>query len=108
MRKNIFRILFLLIAVSAMVNLTSCDKEETPSKFEVAFNTDGGTMYYNIRANEGDTITLPTPEKEGYEFIGWYDNAATSGDALSDIYTISTNITLYAKWDAYKGTIKFE
>ena len=108
MRKNIFRILFLLIAVSAMVNLTSCDKEETPSKFEVAFNTDGGTMYYNIRANEGDTITLPTPEKEGYEFIGWYDNAEASGDALPTTYAITTNITLYAKWNAYKGTIKFE
>ena len=109
MRKNIFRILFLLIAVSALFTLTSCNKEdEAPSKYEVSFSTDGGTMYYSIRAFEGDTITLPTPEKEGYEFLGWYDNASTAGDALADTYTISSNVTLYAKWDAYQGTIKFE
>ena len=112
MKKNIFRILFLFVSIFTLLvcasMLTSCDKEEKVVKYEIAFESNGGTMYYSVRALSGDMISLPTPEKEGYEFIGWYDNAELAGEALSDNYTIKENDTLYAKWDAYEGTIIFE
>ena len=108
--KKIIKLLFLILSVSLMtVSLSACadQKDKTP-KFEVAFETYGGTMYYNIRAFEGDTITLPTPEKEGYEFIGWWDNASYEGEELETIYSVSVNVTLHAKWNAYSGVITFE
>ena len=44
------------------------------------------------------TYTIPTPEKEGYNFLGWYDTNNTSGNkltALSEGY----NGTVYAIWE---------
>ena len=40
------------------------------------------------------------PEKEGYEFLGWYDNAAFEGDAVMVILAGSTgDKTFWAKWE---------
>ena len=43
----------------------------------------------------------PTPEAEGYTFLGWYENSDCSEDQKWDFAndTVSGNITLYAKWD---------
>ena len=40
-------------------------------------------------------VTLPTPTKEGYEFLGWYLN-----DELFDneVYNVASDVTLVAKW----------
>ncbi|MBO5046464.1 MAG: InlB B-repeat-containing protein [Clostridia bacterium] len=99
-------LVFLAVLLLGLPVLSSC-KEEPAAKYDVTFESNGGTMYYSVRAEAGDTVTLPTPEKEGYEFVGWYDNAELSGDALEETFTVSANATLYAKWDAYEGTIVF-
>lgn len=45
------------------------------------------------------TITLPTPTKDGYTFVGWYTSSSFSGSAVTTIATGSTgNKTFYAKW----------
>lgn len=51
------------------------------------------------------SVTLPTPTRNGYDFIGW----ATSSSATSGVtgsYTPSGNVTLFAAWvtDAKTGT----
>lgn len=111
MSKNVFRALlvlaFALSLILVMTAFTSCVKPNE-TKYEIAFESNGGTMYYNIRALEDDTVVLPTPEREGYEFLGWYENNSFSGEALGDAYAVKANATLYAKWRAYEGTIKFE
>ena len=82
MSKNVFRALlvlaFALSLILVMTAFTSCVKPNE-TKYEIAFESNGGTMYYNIRALEDDTIVLPTPEREGYEFLGWYENNSFSG-----------------------------
>ena len=42
--------------------------------------------------------TLPTPVKEGYTFVGWYDNAEGTGEAYTVIPT-GWSGTLYAIWE---------
>ena len=42
--------------------------------------------------------TLPTPVKEGYKFVGWYDNAAGAGDAYT-VIPAGWSGTLYAIWE---------
>ncbi len=47
-------------------------------------------------------VTLPTPTKTGYTFKGWYTSASGGtkvGDGGSS-YIPTSNITLYARWDA--------
>lgn len=63
----------------------------------------------------GSTVTdLPTPERDGYEFGGWYTNVACSSDSeytnrTSDGYAFPSVTThLYAKWIKYEYDLDFE
>ncbi|MBE6633123.1 MAG: hypothetical protein E7620_02130 [Ruminococcaceae bacterium] len=61
------------------------------------FETNGGTAVESITATY--TITLPAaPEKEGFIFMGWYDNAEFEGNALSGAYYSKDKTQLYARW----------
>ena len=42
---------------------------------------------------------LPTPVKEGYKFVGWYDNAEGTGEAYT-VIPAGWSGTLYAIWEA--------
>ena len=62
--------------------------------------TNNATVNLYAKWTDG-SVTLPTPEREGYEFKGWYtDEACTAkaGDA-GKAYTPTANVTLYAKWE---------
>ena len=45
-------------------------------------------------------INLPTPEKTGYTFDGWYENESLTGTGFrdGDSYVPSKNTTFYARW----------
>ena len=42
------------------------------SKKTVSFEVNGGEEVDKIKAKKGNVIELPLPEREGYEFAGWY------------------------------------
>ena len=46
-----------------------------------------------------EDYTLPVPTKEGYTFVGWYDNAAGEGEAYK-VIPAGWAGTLYAIWKA--------
>lgn len=49
--------------------------------------------------NAYTSFALPTPTREGYEFVGWYTDETYDTPASNDgTYKISTDTTLYAKW----------
>ncbi|MBP3562691.1 MAG: InlB B-repeat-containing protein [Treponema sp.] len=49
--------------------------------------------------NAYTSFELPTPTREGYEFVGWYTDENYATPASNDgTYKISTDTTLYAKW----------
>lgn len=62
----------------------------TSSAFAI---TNGGTFAENATFEEGK---LATPEKAGYTFKGWYENAEFNGNAVT---TAETGKTYYAKWE---------
>lgn len=55
--------------------------------------TNGGVFAEDTTFEEGK---LATPEKAGYTFAGWYDNAGLTGEAVT---TPKTGKTYYAKWE---------
>ena len=71
---------------------------------KVSFDSDGGSEVTSIQVAQGTSITAPiAPNKEGFNFIGWYD-----GNDLYDFSSIVNNdITLTAKWKNNK-TITIE
>lgn len=72
---------------------------------EATFNPDNGKSISTQTIDRGGKFTAPTstPEKKGYTFIGWYN-----GDEEYIFSTVPTDdVTLTAKWDINKYTVKF-
>ena len=64
------------------LNLNSGILEDAPTKYVV---------------KEG--LKLPTPTREGFEFLGWFDNAELTGEAVTEIAAGSKgDKELWAKW----------
>ena len=70
-------------------------------------------IYNNGQANTTKTVsynstygTLPTPEKVGMKFLGWYTLSNEKIDANTKV-TIADNINLYAKYEGNKYTVTF-
>ena len=77
-------------------------------EYTVTYNANGGTCGTASATYQGAALTLPTPTRTGYEFLGWY-TAASGGTKIGDAgasYTPATNITLYAQWQINSYTIK--
>ena len=72
----------------------------------VTFNSNGGTAVSPITGvEEGDTITAPPDPIKGYAFEGWYKDVGLTDDWDFGSDTVTANITLYAKWGAYDGSL---
>ena len=50
---------------------------------------------------EDEMVALREPTKDGYKFVGWYETANFSGEAIKIWYEgeKTANVTLYAKWE---------
>ena len=71
----------------------------TRNSYTISFDADGGSVTpASITAKYGESITLPTPTKEGYGFDGWYNGSS----AFSDATMGANNLTVKAKWTAGK------
>lgn len=63
----------------------------------VTYNLDGGTpLIDDVKLEKGKKVTEPEePEKEGYEFIGWFVGSVEFDFDLP----INENVTIKAKWE---------
>lgn len=67
-----------------------------PTEFTVTFDSCGGNT---VPAVKGKTVqTEPLPEKDGFDFVGWYENSDYSGNRVVFPYTVSKDVKFYAKW----------
>ena len=79
----------------------------TLTEKQYKFGTSEGTLNAKYTDNE---ITLPTPTRTGYTFIGWYD-AQTGGNKIGnggEKYLPSSNITMYPQWKTNNYTIRYD
>lgn len=72
------------------------------STYTIAYQLDGGILsetYETEYTIESFTINLPTPSKDGFSFLGWFDNAQNDGQSITSVPSGSFgNRTFYAKW----------
>jgi uncharacterized repeat protein (TIGR02543 family) len=78
------------------------------STFSVAFNSNGGSISpataYFTTGNTG--ITLPSAGTQtGYNFAGWSETL--NGSTISDAYSATANVTLFAKWTAISYNVTY-
>ena len=92
---------------------------------DINFDLDGGTINgsdtmatQTVYSNEklgtakcypnDQTFEIPTdPVREGYTFLGWYTQAE-GGIKYTFTEAVSSNITLYAHWNAHSHTVTLE
>lgn len=83
----------------------------TRDKYEVTFNTNGGTLTTTSREVDAGTsigeLPVPTPPV-GKDFEGWYTNL-TEGIEVTSSYIVNTNnMTIYARYTDQTFTVSFD
>ena len=80
------------------------------------YNSDGIERTYSFVTNCEQTVDsqtaynlskLPELKRDGYTFLGWYDNAQFEGDAITAPYFSKDKTTLYAKWGDVTYSINY-
>ena len=76
---------------------------EAAKEYTVTFDANGGeAAKESITVVEGGTIgVLPSAEREGYTFDGWFTKAS-EGEKVTSETVITGNITVYAHWSEKK------
>ena len=91
--------------------------DRLPVTYTVTYKDMGGGAFTGEHA-EGTPVThtfetvtvLTEPSRFGYDFDGWYTDSDCSGKSITSIggKDFTSNITLYAKWDAHSYKITYK
>ena len=99
MKKRV--IVLLIMALAIVFSLSSCDDIFGGEAVDVtvSFDTRGGSEIPDVTVKAGEHIAEPnTPEKEGYEFAGWYTDDSLSFKWRFNSDVVEGDMTLYAGW----------
>ena len=89
----IISLLILGIVSLVIIHLLSTGK---PKEYSVNF-----IDLKTVTIKDGEKLELPTPEKEGYIFLGWYEE--NSDIKIDDDYKVVKDMVLYSKWEIEKA-----
>ncbi|WNN75702.1 InlB B-repeat-containing protein [Lysinibacillus capsici] len=69
------------------------------NEYEVIFETNGGNGIEKQLIQFNKKVIVPSnPNRKGYTFSGWYKEATFENEWQFETDVVTTNITLYAKW----------
>ena len=76
--------------------------------WDLKFDTNGGSDIDTVTEWEYSTIDLDeyVPEKEGYKFVGWYDDEDFE-KKIDEVY-LTEDTTVYAKWEKIEEEVPEE
>src|SRR5574344_2023039 len=81
----------------------------TINTYTVTFNANGGSDVASQKVNyEGKATTPAAPTRTGYTFSGWYSDNALTNTIDFATYTVTGDVTLYAKWTANQYTVTLD
>ena len=74
-KENIIRIITVVGDKEYLLEEFIYENADIPVKeYKISYDLDGGTCNDLVTSfKENDEVKLPTPTKEGYKFLGWYD-----------------------------------
>ena len=104
--KRLFSIVAMLLVLVCV--FASCSTiKSIIIKHDVTFDLNGGAAGENFNESvvigDGKTLTLSTPTREGYVFLGWY-----SGDTeITEETPVTEDLTLVAKWELASYVITY-
>ncbi len=104
--KNLRRIICASLITAFIITVAMFAVACTPTTFTAKFMANG-SEYKSVSVAEGEKLEKPEdPVLDGYVFEGWYDNAETTGKAVTFPVSVSSDVTYYAKLsNAYTVTL---
>ncbi|PAT02727.1 hypothetical protein CI105_01855 [Candidatus Izimaplasma bacterium ZiA1] len=78
------------------------------NEYTISFVTNSIEDISNQVLNYNELIVLPVLEKEGHQFIGWYNGESINDSQVFSNQHISSDMTLYARWEKNTYTISFD
>lgn len=78
--------------------------------YKITYNLEGGANNKNNPSSftvESNDITLQSPTKTGYKFVGWYSDSAYRNAVTKIAKGTYTNVELFAKWEIITYTITY-
>ncbi|MBQ8545414.1 MAG: InlB B-repeat-containing protein [Clostridia bacterium] len=111
MNKKLIALILCIFCLASIFALTSCgdngdtdtDTSAEPTEITIYLDVKGGQMNFSYEfewtANE-DIEYLPTPTKDGYEFLGW----SLNGEIVTLPFSASEDILLVAEWSEQAST----
>jgi len=98
-------LLFLSLLILGVLLLSSCFLKPPVM---VTFDSQGGSAVDSQMVNYGEKATNPTaPTKTGYTFGGWYKEPGCTNRWDFDSATVTSDVTLYAKWTTNIFTVTY-
>lgn len=73
------------------------DNSMRTDTYMIMYDTCGGSALGQQTVDAGSSVVLPTPVREGYKFIGWFDREV-AGEEVESPWKANENIKLYAYW----------
>ena len=83
----------IYVSSSAIMSAVEAHRSTTTSPCYLAYAVTNGGIF---KENQSSNTALANPIKAGYTFAGWYENADSSGNAVTAAPTAGK--TYYAKW----------
>jgi|GEM_PF-1695906 Listeria/Bacterioides repeat len=97
-RRTVIIIFAIILAAAIAAAFSACKNTEVIS-YTVKFEENGGSAVNDVAARKGAHITFPAdPVKLGYEFMGWYYDESLTRRVNENVFTVTGNLTLYARW----------
>lgn len=80
------------------------DLQNEVNLITVAYEPNGGTCDRTSNTYTGEALTLPTPDRKGYNFTGWYD---ADNKLVTSPYDPTKDVTLTAQWTPIEYRISY-
>lgn len=94
-KKKIIIAVVLILAVIAIAIFIFWGDKNTKTLYTISFSTNGGNEVVSQKVEEGKNVNKPkNPQKEGYEFLGWYLN----GEYFDFETLVEKDLKLEARW----------
>lgn len=97
---SLFKVMTGALVLLFGLTLSGCSDD--PLVLTIEFDTRGGTPLSAMQITEEEPFNLPTPSREGYDFIGWhYQNQIVDNQIVIQTFLDNNtfNIYLFARWE---------
>lgn len=106
MKKKLALLMLSIAAVLCMIGFVACSNDtedpDSAGQYQVCFDTNGNGYLDNstVYASVIEEAPVPNSYDNMQSFAGWYtDPNCSDGNKVAFPYTVTGDITLYAKWE---------